>query len=620
MGSDQFPIAFGKYMLTELIAVGGMAEVYRAKIFGAEGFEKDMVVKRILPKFSKNPNFVQMLIDEAKIAVSLTHGNIVPIYELGELEGDYYIAMEYVAGRTVLDVLRECHGKQRPLPWPYALGIAAEVARGLAYAHTQKKPDGTDLGLIHRDINPRNIVITPSGEVKILDFGIAMASTKKTQTKSGVIKGTPGYMSPEQAYGKTLDARSDIYCLGILVHELLTLERLFPVWTVAEMRDALEKRKLHSPTSFGLCNEQKVDEVIMKSLSFDLASRYQDAADFEEALRGVMAVSGTAVTSSGIAREIERITKGEAAARRPTPPAVATVQTIPPAPGPASEPPEPARPEADEDKPETKRELPNAPGTAVMGSLPTPPVATPQSRAVPLAPEDVEERSPKTQPMTEEPPAPTGPVAPFVISLADGTNTEPARPLAPLPKTSHDTKEMAAPRTQVLAVNNELEWSENIGEDAELLAIAQAIGGGPAGNRRTLLVGGVIAAVVFVLVGAIWGGQIGEIVSRAISGKKLRNGALIVKTTPSGAEVLLDGKVVGKTNMKMTGVDPDRAHQLVVRPEGMDQIILEITPEEFKMNEGVLTYAFIRDFVKKEEPEPEPEPKPKKRRRKKRRR
>jgi serine/threonine protein kinase len=301
-GPGEFPAPFGKYLLTELLAVGGMAEVYRAKIFGASGFEKEMVVKRILPKYARNPNFVQMLIDEAKIAVSLTHGNIVPIYELGELEGSYYIAMEYVAGNTVLDVLRNSHTKQRPIPWAHALGIAAEVARGLYYAHTRSHPDGSSLGLVHRDINPRNIVITPAGEVKILDFGIARASTKKHQTASGVIKGTPGYMSPEQMYGKPIDARSDIYCLGILLHELLTLQRLYPVWDVKEMRQLFESHPPQPPSTSGLVQREGVDEVVMRSLATDLSERFQNAGDFEEALREEIARSGQAVTAAGLAR------------------------------------------------------------------------------------------------------------------------------------------------------------------------------------------------------------------------------------------------------------------------------------------------------------------------------
>ena len=306
--SGKMPAPFGKYLLTQLIAVGGMAEVYRAKIFGAQGFEKEMVVKRILPKYAQNPSFVQMLIDEAKIAVSLSHGNIVPIYELGELEGSYYIAMEYVEGRTVLDVLRDAHAKRVPLSWAHCLGMAAEVAKGLAYAHGRiDAATGKPLGLVHRDINPRNIVITRGGEVKILDFGIARASTKRHQTASGVIKGTPGYMSPEQMYGQSIDHRSDIYCVGIMVFELLTLRRLFPVWDVAEMRLVFEAGPVPLPSTLNPALPKEVDEVVMKALATKANERWQNAGEFEEALRTAIAKSGIAVTSSGLAREIQAI-------------------------------------------------------------------------------------------------------------------------------------------------------------------------------------------------------------------------------------------------------------------------------------------------------------------------
>jgi serine/threonine protein kinase len=305
--SLKLPAPFGKYLLTNLIAVGGMAEVYRAKIFGASGFEKDMVVKRILPRFAQNPSFVQMLIDEAKIAVSLSHGNIVPIYELGELDGGYYIAMEFVEGRTILDILRDAHSKKVPIPWAHCVGIAAEVAKGLAYAHTRADNAGRPLGLIHRDINPRNIVITRGGEVKILDFGIARASTKRHQTASGVIKGTPGYMSPEQMYGHAIDQRSDLFCVGIMLFELLTLRRLFPVWDVAEMRLVYEAGPIPVPSSLVPGIPADVDAVVMKALAPKIEDRYQSAADLEEALRTAIAKGGVAVTASGLARTLQAI-------------------------------------------------------------------------------------------------------------------------------------------------------------------------------------------------------------------------------------------------------------------------------------------------------------------------
>lgn len=564
MGAE-FPVPFGKYLLTDLLAVGGMAEVYRAKIFGASGFEKEMVVKRILPKYAKNPSFVQMLIDEAKIAVSLSHGNIVPIYELGELEGSYYIAMEYVAGKTILDVLRASHAKQRPLGWPHALGLAAEVARGLAYAHDQVGPDGRSLGLVHRDINPRNIVITPAGEVKILDFGIARASTKKHQTASGVIKGTPGYMSPEQMYGRPMDHRSDIYCLGILLHELLTLRRLFPVWDVKEMRQMFEAGPVPLPSAAGLVDEPRVDEVVMRALAANVDERFQTATELEEALRTVIATSGVPVTATGLAREIAAIENTL------VPPQV----TVPVAH--AERAPEPAT---------TSERTRAAEGQAPSSEAPPPAV------------------SPSTQPMQAQPAPASAPhdatAAPFIISLAGDVPSSRA-PLEPLPKTS---AAMTAPKTKLLAQNDGLEWSREIGDDAEMLAIAKAVAAHPGQTRRTLLIALAALVVALLFGGALYGPEAVATVQRAISGKALRNGALVVKTTPSGAEVLLDGKVIGKTNLKITGVDPDRPHQLVVKPEGMDPILQEFAPSDFKAAEDMPTFFWERDFTRKEEPTP----------------
>jgi len=551
---NKFPIPFGKYLLTDLLAVGGMAEVYRAKIFGASGFEKEMVVKRILPKYAKNPSFVQMLIDEAKIAVNLTHGNIVPIYELGEFEGSYYIAMEYVEGQTVLDVLRTAHAKQGSLPWPYSLAIGAGVAAGLAYAHSRNSPDGTPLGLVHRDINPRNIVVTKNGEVKILDFGIARASTKRHQTASGVIKGTPGYMSPEQMFGHTVDYRSDIYCLGILTHELLTLRRLFPAWTVKEMRELYERRPIARPSTLVNSIPPYVDEVVMRALAPKPEDRYSDAGVFEEALRTAIAQSGTAVTSMSLARTI------------------AALGVAPPLPMPTSQ----------------------AGGEAVPGpQVPT----TNEKPPAPLAPAGP---APATQPMPHQTSAPLGPGEEnaFVISLAtDPRAKQPKAPLEPLPSTRSQPQIGDAPRTQVLAQNKGLQWSREIGEDAELLAIARAASAAPGQNKRTLL----IALVVVVLLGgpalAFYAPDIGAMIDRARSGKVLRDGFVVVKTRPSGAEVFLDGKSRGKTNLKLAGVDPDAPHQLMLKIDGQEPIVVEFTPEEFVAGEDGPTYMFERDFA-----------------------
>lgn len=206
---------------------------------------------------------------------------------------------------------------------------------------------------------------------------------------------------------------------------------------------------------------------------------------------------------------------------------------------------------------------------------------------------------------TEPPPAGNAShavtAAPFIISLA-GEAPRSKAPLEPLPKTSAAVA--AAPKTKLLAQNEELAWSREIGDDAEMLAIAKAVAAHPSSTRRTLLVGVVVLFVALLLGGALYGPEVVATVERALAGKTLRNGAIVVKTTPSGAEVLLDGKVIGKTNLKLTGVDPDRPHQLVVKPEGMDPILLEFTPEDFRATDDLPTFFWERDFTKKEEPAP----------------
>ena len=562
----KLPAPFGKYLLTQLIAVGGMAEVYRAKIFGAQGFEKEMVVKRILPKYAQNPSFVQMLIDEAKIAVSLSHGNIVPIYELGELEGSYYIAMEFVEGRTVLDVLRDAHSKRVPISWAHCAGIAAEVCKGLAYAHDRTDNAGKPLALVHRDINPRNIVITRGGEVKILDFGIARASTKRHQTASGVIKGTPGYMSPEQMYGQSIDHRSDIYCVGIMVFELLTLRRLFPVWDVAEMRLVFEAGPVPNPSTLNPALPKEIDAVVMKALAVKLPERWQTAAEFEEALRTVIAKSGIAVTGSGLARE---------------------VQAIDDAPGnkaPKTQPQGSASPSG-VDAVVTHNEQPR----------PRTPQPTPSSQSSPP-----QRGGPRTQPM----PMPVAPAVvdadhSFVISLAADPK-EPPRQLAPLPVApSTSAKEMAThPRTQVLAKNDQLAWTGNVGADAELLAIAKAMGSAPGQGKRTLALAAAAAVVVVVIAMIGAGDELSAIAARAMSGKQQELGVIIVKFRPTPEDVILDGKSRGGGNKKIANVDVGEAHRLIVKPRNMDPIVHELTRADFKpADDGAPTFLLEKDFT-----------------------
>ena len=225
--ADFKPVRFGKYLILDKIATGGMAEMYQAKMTSVEGFEKLVAIKKILPNLTQDKNLVKMFIDEAKLAAMLFHQNIVQIYDLGSMEGAYFIAMEYIHGKDLRVLGGKAKERNLPLPLEYALYVTCRICSGLDYSHNLKDFQGNPLELIHRDISPQNILVTYQGEVKIVDFGIAKAVKKSSDTKEGLIKGKVSYMSPEQAAAKPIDKRSDIFSTGILLYEMVTGKRMF---------------------------------------------------------------------------------------------------------------------------------------------------------------------------------------------------------------------------------------------------------------------------------------------------------------------------------------------------------------------------------------------------------
>lgn len=277
---------FGKYELLDKIGSGGMAEIYKARLTGIGGFEKVVVVKRILPSFAANRSFVKMLIAEAKLSSSLHHANVVQIYELGEYDGQPFIAMEHVHGKDLLQILGRATKLRRKLPVELALFIASEVCKGLDYAHGAADARGNRLSIIHRDVSPSNIIISFDGLVKLTDFGVARASLeRKQQTRSGVLKGKLGYMSPEQVLGAEFDHRADIFSAGIILYEALTLKRLFlgktDLETLINIRDAKLDKKLekHNYIPSG------VQQILRRALSQRPEERFQRASEFHEAIQ-----------------------------------------------------------------------------------------------------------------------------------------------------------------------------------------------------------------------------------------------------------------------------------------------------------------------------------------------
>ena len=228
---------FGKYELVARIATGGMAEIFRAVSSSIGGFQKVVALKRILPHLSTDAEFVSLFIAEAKLAVALTHSNIVQVLDFGKVEQSHYIAMEFVEGKDLTQILIKQSRARKQVPVEAACYMLAETARALEYAHARKDRDGSPLGIVHRDVSPHNILVSYDGEVKLTDFGIAKAKNHVTLSKPGVILGKFAYMSPEQAHGELIDARTDIYAAGITLYETLTGRRLFysedPLQTLA---------------------------------------------------------------------------------------------------------------------------------------------------------------------------------------------------------------------------------------------------------------------------------------------------------------------------------------------------------------------------------------------------
>jgi len=277
-------IPFGKYYLTEKIATGGMAELYRAKRIGVAGFEKLLVIKKILPHLSLHEEFVSMFINEAKIAAQLTHTNIAQIFDLGKIEDSYYIAMEYVWGKDLKAVLKKGKEKKLPVSMEHALQIVSKACAALDYAHKKKDLKGHELNLIHRDVSPQNIIVAYEGDVKIVDFGIAKAASKTSDTRTGVLKGKIAYMSPEQAWGRPIDRRSDIFSLGIVLYELLTGEMLFKGDTDLNTLEKVRDAKVIPPTRINKEIPKEIENILLKALAKEPQERYQSASDMQNDL------------------------------------------------------------------------------------------------------------------------------------------------------------------------------------------------------------------------------------------------------------------------------------------------------------------------------------------------
>ncbi|HWE31406.1 MAG TPA: serine/threonine-protein kinase, partial [Polyangia bacterium] len=292
-----------------------MAEVWKAKAFGVEGFERLLAVKRILPNIAEDEEFITMFIDEAKIAVQLNHANIAQIFDLGKVDDSYFIALEFVHGKDVRGIYDRC--KQKPvdgmpnMPIAQACFIIMKACEGLDYAHNKRDAQGKELHLVHRDVSPQNVLISYEGEVKIIDFGIAKATGKASKTQQGILKGKFGYMSPEQVRGLPLDRRSDIFSLGICLYELLTGERLFVGESDFSTLEKVRNVEILPPSTYNRRIGDELERIVMKALAKDVDDRYQNAIDLHDDLQAFMYTAGEFYSRKDLAAWMKRIFAAE---------------------------------------------------------------------------------------------------------------------------------------------------------------------------------------------------------------------------------------------------------------------------------------------------------------------
>ncbi|TAM50780.1 MAG: TonB family protein, partial [Acidobacteria bacterium] len=365
---------FGQYELIEPIATGGMAEVYRARMRGVEGFQKIVAIKRILPHLTDNDEFVTMFVDEAKLAAQLQHPNIIHIYDLGKIERSYYIAMEYIDGKDLRSILRTLDEKKSRLPLGLTLFIASRLAAALDYAHRKKDLQGHAMALVHRDVSPQNVLISFDGDIKLCDFGIAKAASKASHTRAGALKGKLQYMSPEQAWGRDIDRRSDIFSLGLVLYEMLTGRKGFAGDSELSILEQVRAPQLVPPREVDPAIPPEVERVVMKALKEDCEQRYQTAADFASELGNILQVirpaPGASELGSFLADLVGRDRPVSSAAAPAPRPAVAPPPSEPAKPAPAPRIPvmEPvAAPASEEFKPPARPRL--APIAAVAAGV-----------------------------------------------------------------------------------------------------------------------------------------------------------------------------------------------------------------------------------------------------------
>lgn len=292
----------GKYELVRRLAVGGMAELYLARASGIEGFEKLVALKRILPQYSGNDDFVGMLLDEARLVATLQHANIAQVYDIGQTADGFFFTMEYIDGEDVRNLLRTAARTKRRIPLEQVLSVVVGAAAGLHYAHEKTDVTGCALDIVHRDVSPSNVIVSYDGCVKLIDFGVAKASQRQTETRAGTLKGKISYMSPEQCEGRPLDRRSDVFSLGILLYELTTGQRLFSGDNEFGIMKQIVYQDVPPPSTRRASYPAELEAIVLKALARDASKRYPSAQALQLDLETFARTYGLAISSANLGR------------------------------------------------------------------------------------------------------------------------------------------------------------------------------------------------------------------------------------------------------------------------------------------------------------------------------
>lgn len=312
---SEFPVAFGRYLLLKRLSRGGMGEIFLAKLGEIKGFEKFVIIKKILPQLAENEDFINRFIDEVQIAIKLHHVNIAQVYEAGTVDKEYFLAIEYIEGRDLRRIIRRCKELGRRLPIDQCVHIARDMVAGLAYAHRRTGPKGQALSLVHCDISPPNLMVSYEGEVKVIDFGIARSAIRTADSNPNIGFGKFGYMAPEQLLrGGVIDRRTDIYAAGVVLYELLTGDRLyqFPEGTdYRAMARAVCQGKFVPPSQKDPAIDSVLDAIVCKALATRPEDRYQFAEEFRDALQQKLYQLNPTISTDTLARTMDDLFLGE---------------------------------------------------------------------------------------------------------------------------------------------------------------------------------------------------------------------------------------------------------------------------------------------------------------------